>query len=117
MLTHAKAGACTIHDVVRWMSTNVADCYNMIGKGRLEEGYDGDVVLVDMHNPVTVEDANAWSRVGWNPFQGRALVGWAQVTIVGGVPVFERTSSTGPKGRLLVEPGSVGEPLIMTPWQ
>ena len=117
MLTHAKAGACTIHDVVRWMSTNVADCYNMIGKGRLEEGYDGDVVLVDMHNPVTVEDTNAWSRVGWNPFQGRALVGWAQVTIVGGVPVFERTSSTGPKGRLLVEPGSVGEPLIMTPWQ
>lgn len=116
MLTHAKAGTCTIHDVVRWMSTNVADCYNMIGKGRLEEGYDGDVVLVDMHNPVTVEDANAWSRVGWNPFQGRALVGWAQVTVVGGVPVFERTSSTGPKGRLLVEPGSVGEPLIMTPW-
>ena len=117
MLTHAKDGTCSIHDVVRWMSTNVADCYNMIGKGRLEEGYDGDVVLVDMHNPVTVEDANAWSRVGWNPFQGRALVGWAQVTVVGGVPVFERTSSTGPKGRLLVEPGSVGEPLIMTPWQ
>jgi len=117
MLTHAQAGQCSIHDVVRWMSTNVADCYNMIGKGRLEEGYDGDVVLVDMHNPVTVEDANAWSRVGWNPFQGRALVGWAQVTVVGGVPVFERTSSTGPKGRLLVEPGSVGEPLLMTPWQ
>ena len=32
------------------MSTNVADCYRMVGKGKLERGYDGDVVLVDMNH-------------------------------------------------------------------
>ena len=116
MLTHAKNGECTVHDVVKWMSTNVADCFNMIGKGRLEEGYDGDVVLVDMNTERSVEDQNTWTRVGWSPFADRSLVGWANVTIVGGVPVFERTESTGPKGRLLVEPGEVGEPILMTPW-
>ena len=88
----------------------------MIGKGRLEEGYDGDVVLVDMNTERSVEDQNTWTRVGWSPFADRSLVGWANVTIVGGVPVFERTESTGPKGRLLVEPGEVGEPILMTPW-
>ena len=88
----------------------------MIGKGRLEEGMDGDVVLVDMNNGHEVKDEHAWSRVGWNPFHGRHLVGWAQVTVVAGVPVFERTPETGPKGKILVEAGSVGQPILMTPW-
>jgi dihydroorotase len=117
MLTHASQGTCSIEDVVAWMSTNVADCYNMVGKGRLEEGADGDVVLVDMNKPQTVEDEHSWSRVGWNPFRGRDLVGWAQVTVVGGVPVFERTEETGPKGHLLVEAGEVGSPIVMMPWR
>jgi len=116
MLTHAKNGMCSIEDVVLWMSTYVADCYNMTGKGRLEEGYDGDIVLVDMSSEAVVEDHNSWSRVGWNPFRGRSLVGWAQITVVAGVPVFERTESTGQKGKLLVQPGEVGEPILMTPW-
>ena len=116
MLTHAKDGTCSIEEVVTWMSTNVADCFNMIGKGRLEEGMDGDVVLVDMNNGHEVNDEHTWSRVGWNPFHGRHLVGWAQVTVVAGVPVFERTPETGPKGKILVEAGSVGQPILMTPW-
>jgi dihydroorotase len=117
MLTHAKHRRCSIEDVVRWMSTNVAECYNMIGKGRLEEGADGDVVLVDMNHEHTVDDALTWSRVGWNPFRGQPLVGWAQVTIVAGIPVFERTEATGQKGHLLVEPGGAGTPIVMTPWR
>ena len=98
------------------MSTNVADCFNMVGKGRLEEGMDGDVILVDMDQRHAVADEHTWTRVGWSPFNGRELVGWTQVTVVAGTPVFERSPETGPKGRLLVEPGSVGSPLVMTPW-
>ncbi|MDB9834453.1 amidohydrolase family protein [Candidatus Poseidoniaceae archaeon] len=116
MLTHAKEGRCTIEDVVRWMSTNVADCYNMVGKGQLIAGYDGDLVLVDMQQESVVEDQHAWTRVGWNPFRGMSLVGWPMVTVVGGVPVFERTENTGVKGQLLVHPGETGRPIEMGPW-
>jgi dihydroorotase len=116
MLTHAARGACTIEDVVRWMSTNVADCYAMVGKGRLKVGADADIVLVDMVTQHRVDDANAWSRVGWNPFHGRSLVGWPVWTLVDGVPVFERSARTGPKGEVLVAPGSTGRPLVMMPW-
>jgi dihydroorotase len=116
MLTHASQGRCTIEDVVRWMSTNVADCYNMDGKGELRTGYDGDLVLVDMENEATVEDEHSWTRVGWNPFRGRNLVGWPMVTVVAGVPVFERTSATGQKGTILVKPGETGQPIHMSPW-
>ncbi len=116
MLTHASKGACTIEQVVKWMSYNVAECYGMIGKGRLEEGYDGDITLVDMTTERMVDDANTWSTVGWSPFHGEKLVGWPTLTVVGGVPVFERTEETGPKGSILVDEGETGSPLVMTPW-
>ena len=38
MLNYVNQGRCSLEDVTRWMSTNVADCYQMIGKeirGRL----------------------------------------------------------------------------------
>ena len=117
MLTHAKSGRCTIEQVAQWMSTNVADCFNMIGKGSIEVGLDADLVLVDMETVQEVKDENSWARVGWNPFNGHELVGWAKVTIVAGVPVFERTEATGPKGRILVEKGTSGSPILMGPWK
>ena len=117
MLNYVNQGKCSIEDVVRWMSSNVADCYQMIGKGRLEEGYDGDIVLVDMSHSATVRDEDCWARVGWNPFDGRELVGWPVLTVVNGTPVFERNQITGQKAKLLVEPGTVGEPILMNPWK
>ena len=116
MLTHAARGACTIEQVVNWMASNVAEIYGMIGKGRLEEGYDGDITLVDMTTERMVDDANTWTTVRWNPFHGKKLVGWPTLTVVGGVPVFERNEATGPKGSILVEEGETGSPLVMTPW-
>ena len=116
MLTHAARGACTIEQVVKWMASNVAEIYGMIGKGRLEEGYDGDITLVDMTTERMVDDANTWTTVRWNPFHGTKLVGWPTLTVVGGVPVFERNEATGPKGSILVEEGETGSPLVMTPW-
>lgn len=116
MLTHAVNGSCSIEQVVQWMSSNVAECYGMIGKGKLEEGYDGDIVLVDMSKEHLVEDKNAWSTVGWNPFAGKKLIGWPVLTVVDGTPVFERNEETGPKGRCIIEPGQAGKPLVMTPW-
>lgn len=116
MLDHVNSGNCTLEDVVRWMSTNVAACYQMMGKGSLEVGYDGDVVLVDMGMEIEVDDANTWTRVGWSPFHGRSLTGWPVLTIVSGVPVFMRSEQTGPSGRLLVEPGETGGALLMGVW-
>ena len=116
MLTHASRGACTIEQVVKWMAGNVAEIYGMVGKGRLEEGYDGDVTLVDMTTERMVDDANTWTTVRWSPFHGKKLVGWPTLTVVGGVPVFERNEKTGPKGSILVNEGETGAPLVMTPW-
>lgn len=116
MLDHVNAGRCTLAQVSRWMSEHVADCYGMVGKGRIEIGADADLVLVDLNLSIQVEDEHTWTRVGWSPYRGRTLKGWPVLTIVDGIPVFERTEHTGPKGRILVEPGTVGRPLTMLPW-
>ena len=116
MLTHARNGKCSIEQVAYWMSTKVAEIYQMVGKGKLEVGMDGDVVIVDMETPIVVDDANTWSTVGWNPYHGTELFGWPNLTIVAGTPVFERNEYTGPKGKCLVKPGEVGSPLVMMPW-
>jgi len=117
MLTNVNEGKCSLEDVVNWMSTNVADCYQMIGKGKLEVGYDGDIVLVDMNHSAVVKDEDSWTRVGWNPFAGRELVGWPVLTVVDGIPVFERNQITGQKGKILVEAGTIGKPILMGPWK
>lgn len=111
MLTHASEDRCSISDVVRWMSTNPARIYGVESKGELREGFDADLVLVDMHTSSEVRDERTWTNVGWNPFAGRSLVGWPRLTIVEGIPVFERDSSTGPKGRMIASPVDTGRAL------
>ncbi len=112
MLTHATNGKCTIEQVVQWMSSNVAECYRMVGKGKLEQGYDGDIVLVDMESKMKVQDENTWSRVGWNPFHDMELSGWPVLTVIAGIPVFKRDISSDPKGKILVSAGETGGPLL-----
>ena len=114
MLTHASEGRCTIEDVVRWMCTNPAECYNINKKGKLEIGFDADLVLVDMHTPHQVKDSNCWTKVGWSPFVGKELVGWPQITIVSGIPIFERPVGKKHKGLILANAEIVGDPLIMS---
>ena len=114
MLTHARDGKCTIEQVVAWMSTNVAHAYQMVGKGALKIGFDGDVIIVDMNKEIVVDDANSWTKVGWNPFHGKSLIGWPIITIISGIPIFSREDSD--KGRALVSPGGAGKPLVMMPW-
>jgi len=111
MLTHALDGRCSISDVVRWMCAAPADCYGIERKGRLQEGGDADLVLVDMETRRVVEDGDVWTTVGWTPFRGRELGGWPVLTIVGGVPVHRRRADGPLRGEALVGGHETGEAL------
>lgn len=90
MLTQAQQGRCTVAQVSQWMSTNVAKIFGIANKGKIEPGYDADLVLVDLdrYQPVRREDLQ--TKCGWSPFEGWNLTGWPQVTIVGGQIVYDR---------------------------
>ena len=90
MLTQAMAGKCTVQQVSHWMSTAVAQGYQIPNKGAIAPGYDADLVLVDLNTYHPVRREEVLSKCGWSPFEGWDLTGWPVYTIVGGQVVFEK---------------------------
>jgi dihydroorotase len=88
MLDRANRSLCTLQDVVNWMSESPAKLYRMRGKGRIEVGYDADLVLIDMSLKKTVTNGTLNTKVNWSPFHGMELQGWPVRTIVNGQTVF-----------------------------
>jgi dihydroorotase len=89
MLTHMKAGKCTLAEIQTWMSDGPARIYGIPNKGRIEEGFDADLVLVDLDHSHEVRDEEVFSRAGWSPYSGLQLSGWPLYTMVGGRVVFD----------------------------
>ncbi len=111
MLSHAADGKCTVSDVARWMCEGPAKVYGMVGKGCLEEGFDGDLALVDMQGRRTISDSDTWTTVGWTPLAGMELTGFARMTVVGGVQVHGRSTGGSLRGEPLSKPGGAGSAL------
>ena len=111
MLTHASEGMCSVTDVARWMCEGPANVYGMEGKGRLAEGYDADLILVDMETRRVIEDSDTWTRVGWSPYAGCELTGWPIYTIVDGQVVHQRQRDGPLRGTAVASAGSTGRPL------
>lgn len=88
MLDAACRGLCDLLEVVRWMCDAPARAYRISNKGRIEVGFDGDLVLVDLGRRRRVGEGGYFTKVGWNPFEGRELQGWPVATFVRGNPVF-----------------------------
>ena len=88
MLNRANEGLCTLQEVVKWMCEGPARCYGLKGKGRIEAGYDADLVLVDMAREKTIENGKLQTKVNWSPYHGLRTKGWPVATLVAGRPVF-----------------------------
>ncbi len=60
------------------------------GKGRIQVGYDSDLVLVDMNQVRTIRDEEQHTKSKWSPWHGESLKGWPLMTWVGGTCVYNR---------------------------
>ncbi len=89
MLTAMRASKCTLAEIQRWMSRAPAEAYRIPNKGRLLQGYDADLTLVDVERYRPVLNEELYTRVRWSPYAGKELTGWPQYTIVGGRIVYE----------------------------
>ncbi len=88
MLDQVNRGRCTLTDIARWMSDAPARTWDLVGKGRIEAGYDADLVLVDMTTKRTVRDERQRTKSKWSPWHGSRLQGWPIRTWVRGRTVF-----------------------------
>lgn len=88
MLDAVNRGQCTLNDLAAWMCDGPARVWDIVGKGRIEEGCDADLALVDMAMTREVRNEEQVTKCGWSPWHGMRLAGWPVRTWVGGRTVF-----------------------------
>jgi dihydroorotase len=88
MLDAVHRGRCTLEQVVQWMCEGPARIWDVVGKGRIEEGFDADLVLVDLNRVETVRNETQVTKAGWSPWHGATLAGWPVRTWVLGRQVY-----------------------------
>ena len=99
MLDQVHRGNCSLEQVVSWMCDAPARIWDMTGKGRIEEGYDADLVLVDLSKSAEIRNERQVTKCGWSPWHGTTLTGWPVRTIVMGKTVFaDGKFDTSPAG-------------------
>lgn len=90
MLNQVHAGRVTLPQIAHWMSDAPARVWDIADKGRIAEGYDADLVLVDLNESRTIHDQNQYTKTKWSPWNGETLTGWPVMTIIGGTEVWSK---------------------------
>ncbi len=76
MLDQAQRGKTTLRRVVDAMCDAPARVWDIVDKGRIAEGFDADLVLVDLAKTATVRREDQVTKSGWSPWEGATLTGW-----------------------------------------
>jgi dihydroorotase len=84
MLTHVAQGRLTLERFVDLTSHGAQRVFGIAGKGRMAEGWDADLTLIDLKATRTIRHEDQASRCGWTPFDGFEAKGWPMATIVRG---------------------------------
>jgi dihydroorotase len=84
MLTHVANGRLTLDRFIDLASHGANRVFGIAGKGRMAEGYDADLTIVDLKKKHVLKHEDMATRSGWTPFDGFEATGKAMATIVRG---------------------------------
>jgi len=90
LLTKVHHGELTLARLVQLLAEKPADIFGLHGKGRLQVGMDGDLVLVDPKARFKIDSSKFYSKAHFSPFDGFRCVGQPVTTIVAGHVVYDR---------------------------
>jgi len=95
MLEFYHAGKISLETIVRKMSHAVADCFRIIERGFIREGYFADLVLVDLNSAWKVERKNILAKCGWSPFENQVFRSKIITTFVNGQKAWDAGKLAG----------------------
>jgi dihydroorotase len=84
LLTFASQGRISIPKLVRMLCQTPAELYNIRGKGRIQVGFDADLLLIDTEKEWIVDEAKMQSKCGWSPYHGEKFTGQIERVYLGG---------------------------------
>jgi len=96
MLTHVAQGRLSLERFVDLTSHGPNRIFGMADKGRLAEGFDADMTIVDLKARRTITHAAMANRSGWTPFDGFEAQGWPVATVIRGAVVMRDGEITLP---------------------
>ncbi|RLE51869.1 MAG: allantoinase AllB, partial [Candidatus Methanomethylicota archaeon] len=82
MLTAFSNGRISLGKLVELMCEAPARIFNLKGKGRIEAGFDADIVIVDLDREQVIDPSSFKSKAKYSPFEGFKVVGVPIATFV-----------------------------------
>ncbi|HUR30605.1 MAG TPA: dihydroorotase [Saprospiraceae bacterium] len=95
MLSHWKEDRISLEKIIEKMCHAPAECFRIMDRGFLDEGYYADMVMLDLNKETLVSKENILYKCGWSPLEGMHLPGVIEGTWVNGVRVFENGNIVG----------------------
>ena len=97
MLNHVAQGRLSLERLVDLTSHGPQRVFGIAGKGRIAEGWDADLTIVDLKANRTLRHEDMASRCGWTPFDGLTVKGYPVMTIIRGRLVMRDAEVVLPK--------------------
>lgn len=88
MLHYHQQGRISLEKIAEKMSHAVAECFGIKDRGYIREGYQADLVLVDLTKESIVSKENLHYKCGWSPLEGFHFPATVTHTFVNGHLVY-----------------------------
>ena len=102
VFTVAAANGIPLTRIAQAVSEKPAGIFGIQQRGRLQEGWYADLVVVDPDKPFTVEKVSG--KCGWSPYEGEQLKGKVEMVWVNGTLAVKDSSSCIGKARFPARP-------------
>lgn len=99
LLDAVNKNRLTLQRLAELTAANPAKLFGVRNKGKIEIGYDADLVVADMDKTKEVKNEELFTKCKWSPFSGWKLRGWPVMTIVNGNVVYDEGAVNDIKGR------------------
>ena len=90
LLNEVQKGRITLQQISRWVSSEPARIWRIANKGQIREGWDADLMLVDLDSPHLMLNETQQTKCRWTPWHGLTVHGSVVRTWVRGQTVFQK---------------------------
>ncbi len=88
LLTIAHEEEIPLGRIASAFSEKAADLYGL-NRGKIQKGYEADLVIFDYEKEFTVKAEDQYSKCGWTPYEGVTLKGFIETVLIDGKVVLE----------------------------
>ena len=89
LLTEVNKNNLDLNLIPKIFSENVAKRFNLSNKGFIKEGFDADLVVIDLNKEGVFDIEKFYTKAEYSPFDGLEYKGKATMTIVNGEVIME----------------------------